>query len=70
MKAGNIRSIIVGEADSFEGGAHIGRIDIALDDIQDGHVTVRVLQVGRYQSVLGLQQPTHHIQHGGLSTLR
>ena len=40
----------------------VGRVGLALDDVEDGYVAAPLARVGRHHAVLGLQQPSHDVQ--------
>ena len=46
------------------GGTHVRRVDVALDDVEDGDVARGLARRRRDHPVLGLQQPAHHVEHG------
>ena len=43
--------------------AYVCRVDVALNDVQDGDVAGRLARAGRNHAVLGLQQAAHHVEH-------
>ena len=47
--------------------SYIGRISLSLNDIKDGDIATLLGGRGRDHPVLGLQEPTHHIQDSCLS---
>ena len=61
-------------ADALEALVDLRRVDLALDDVQDGRVAVAVgavaLRRRRHHHVLRLQQPPHHVQHRRLAHRR
>lgn len=51
---------------------HLRRIDLALDDVEQRDVAVvdASIAVGRDHHVLGLEETTHHVEHGRLAHFR
>lgn len=49
-----------------EGLVHLERINLALDDVEQGQVAT-LFRIGRDHKVLRVEQPSHDIQNAGLS---
>lgn len=54
-------------SDAEETLVYVGRVDLALDDVQDRDVTALLPRHRGHHAVLGLQQPPHDIQHRRLA---
>lgn len=46
---------------------YIGRISLSLDDVEDRDIATLLRGRSRDHPIFGLQETTHHIQHGRLS---
>lgn len=46
---------------------HIGRVHVALDDVQDGDVAALLAGYSRHHAILGLQQSSHHVENRRLA---
>lgn len=54
-------------ADTEQTLVHVCRVNLTLDDVENGDVAAFLARLRRHHAVLGLQQTAHHVQHRRLA---